>query len=162
MLALLLLAFLASGLVFSLSVQQTQAKSAYSLNFIGEGEQIAGMPFTISVKALKQNGNVQSSYDGTVIFTSSDTSAVLPEPYTYIASGNPKDNGIHTFTFTLNTPGTQTITVTDNYEKSATIEVIVKSPITVLPEYPVGGLLVFVFCFGAFAIFVKRQKTQSK
>lgn len=156
MLALLLLAFLASGLVVSLSVQQTQAKSADSLNFIDVGEQTAGMSFTTSVQALKSNG-LETSYDGTVTFTSSDTSAVLPDPYKYTTTGQ-GDRGVHTFTFTLNTPGIQTITVTDDYGKSDCIEVVVNPSMTVLPEYPIGAILVFALCFGAFALFVKQQR----
>jgi len=71
--------------------------------------------------ALPFNGTltIQSSaspftltgYRGTVHFTSSDSQAVLPADYTFLAS----DAGSHQFSFTLNTLGNQTITVTDTH-----------------------------------------------
>ncbi len=42
-------------------------------------------------------------------FTSSDARAVLPANYTFVAG----DNGVHTFSVTLKTAGTQSITATD-------------------------------------------------
>jgi len=50
-----------------------------------------------------------SSYTGMVHFTSSDPLAVLPADYTFVAG----DAGSHTFQFTLNTLGNQTISVVD-------------------------------------------------
>jgi hypothetical protein len=45
-----------------------------------------------------------------VNFSSNDSAANLPPSYTFGAS----DNGSHTFTVTLNTKGTRSITVTDS------------------------------------------------
>jgi len=50
-------------------------------------------------------------YTGTVHFTSSDAAAILPADYTFTAT----DAGAHTFSFTLNTLGNQTITATDTH-----------------------------------------------
>ncbi len=50
-----------------------------------------------------------SGYTGTVHFTSSDIAAVLPADYTFVSA----DAGAHTFQFTMNTLGTQTISVAD-------------------------------------------------
>ncbi len=69
----------------------------------------AGQPVQVTVTALDQNNNAIPSYLGTVHFTSSDPAAVLPANYTFTAA----DNGVHTFTVYLNTPGAESITATD-------------------------------------------------
>ena len=76
----------------------------------------AGTAQTITVSALTPSGSVDTSYTGTVQFSSSDPSAVLPANYTFTAS----DQGAHTFTTaaTLDTAGTQSITVTDTKKSS--------------------------------------------
>jgi hypothetical protein len=50
-----------------------------------------------------------AGYTGTVHFTSSDPQAVLPADYTFTSA----DQGVHTFTATLKTAGTQSLTATD-------------------------------------------------
>ncbi len=50
-----------------------------------------------------------TGYTGTVHFTSTDPQAVLPADYTFTAG----DRGTFTFTATLETAGTQSITATD-------------------------------------------------
>jgi hypothetical protein len=77
---------------------------------------VAGVPFTVTVTALDQFGNVAKSYRGTVHFTSTDAAAHLPADYPFSAA----DNGKHTFSVTMETSGTQTITVTD--KANATIK----------------------------------------
>jgi hypothetical protein len=69
----------------------------------------AGEAHTLTVTALDRDGNLLPGYTGTVHFTSSDAQAVLPADYKFTAG----DNGTHTFTVTLNTAGTQSLTVTD-------------------------------------------------
>jgi hypothetical protein len=69
----------------------------------------AGTAFTITVTALDRFGNVATGYLGTVTFSSSDTSAVLPASYTFSSA----DNGTHSFSVPLNTAGSQSITVAD-------------------------------------------------
>jgi hypothetical protein len=70
--------------------------------------------FTITVK--NTDGTTAYYYTGTVHFTSSDAQAVLPADYTFIAS----DAGVHTFSATLKTAGTQSLTVTDSTTASLT------------------------------------------
>src|SRR5262249_44363353 len=68
-----------------------------------------GVQGSFTVTARDAMGNTLTGYRGTVHFTSSDPRAQLPGDYTFTAA----DNGVHTFTATLNTPGMQSITVTD-------------------------------------------------
>jgi hypothetical protein len=69
----------------------------------------AGEAHTLTVTALDTLGNVMTGYTGTVHFTSTDPQAVLPADYTFTAG----DHGTHTFTVTLKTAGTYSITVSD-------------------------------------------------
>ena len=70
----------------------------------------AGSAQTITVAAFGPSGSgIDAGYTGTVQFTSSDPIAVLPSPYTFTAA----DGGVHTFTVILNTPGIQSISVSD-------------------------------------------------
>ena len=74
----------------------------------------SGTPFSITVTAVDNYGNVATGYTGTVTFTSSDKQAVLPGDYTFSAA----DSGVHAFTVTLAKLGNQTITVRDTATKS--------------------------------------------
>jgi hypothetical protein len=76
----------------------------------------AGVPFKITVTALTAGNGIDCLYTGTVTFTSSDGMAVLPHNYTFTK----RDGGIHTFTVTLNTTGTQTVTTTDTVTNTIT------------------------------------------
>ena len=69
----------------------------------------AGAAHNVTVTAQDAFGNIATGYRGTVHFTSSDGQAVLPANYTFVAG----DNGTHTFSVTLKTAGTQSITATD-------------------------------------------------
>jgi hypothetical protein len=73
-----------------------------------------GTPFDLTVTALDGNGNTVTSYTGTMDFTSSDKQAVLPGQYTFISS----DEGSHTFSITLKSPGTQTVSAIDAANES--------------------------------------------
>jgi hypothetical protein len=85
---------------------------------------IAGFPSSITAGAagnltvtLKDSyGNVASGYTGTVHFTSSDAKGVLPANYTFTAA----DAGVHTFSATLKTAGTQSLSATDTTTASLT------------------------------------------
>src|SRR5579864_71438 len=70
---------------------------------------IAGVAGNFTVTARDAYGNIATGYSGTVHFTSSDGKASLPANYTFTAS----DAGVHTFSATLKTAGTQSITATD-------------------------------------------------
>jgi hypothetical protein len=69
-----------------------------------------GQSYTIIVGVLADNGfNIDGGYRGTVTFTSSDSGAVLPSPYTFTAA----DAGVHSFTIAFATVGNQLVTATD-------------------------------------------------
>jgi hypothetical protein len=76
----------------------------------------ANLAHTFTVTAVDTYGNVVTNYAGTVQFTSSDGSAVLPGPYTFTAL----NKGKHTFMAKLLTKGTQSLTVTDANDSSVT------------------------------------------
>src|SRR5260370_11429818 len=61
-------------------------------------------------------GNLATGYRGTVHFTSSDAAASLPANYTFTSA----DGGSHTFSATLNTAGTQSITGKDTVTPTIT------------------------------------------
>jgi uncharacterized repeat protein (TIGR01451 family) len=71
---------------------------------------VPGSPFQITVTGQASLGFQLFAYNDTVHFTSSDPGAALPADYTFVPSS---DNGSHTFTVTLNTTGSQTITAND-------------------------------------------------
>jgi fibronectin type 3 domain-containing protein len=76
----------------------------------------AGTSQSFTVMAKDANGNVATGYVGTVHFTSSDSQAVLPANYAFVAA----DKGVHVFSATLKTVGTQSITATDTVTPSIT------------------------------------------
>ncbi len=96
----------------------------------------AGAAHNVTVTAHDAFGNVATGYTGTVHFTSSDAQAVLPANYTFTGA----DNGVHTFSVTLKTAGTQSITATDTVTGTITGT---QSAITVNPagaaSYTVSG-----------------------
>jgi hypothetical protein len=69
----------------------------------------AGATQTFTLTALDSTGRTMTSYTGTVLFASSDPQAVLPASYTFTAA----DAGVHTFTASFRTAGTQSLTITD-------------------------------------------------
>jgi hypothetical protein len=75
------------------------------------GGSIAGTAFDLTVIARDPYGNIDTNYQGTVTFSSSDGRAVLPADYLFSAG----DNGVHTFTggVTLFLAGNQTVTASD-------------------------------------------------
>jgi hypothetical protein len=76
----------------------------------------AGTSFTVTVTARTSSGGTDTGYTGTVRFTSSDTLAGLPANYTFTAA----DQGVKSFTVTLKTAGSQSVTVTDTASGSVT------------------------------------------
>ena len=87
-----------------------QAAAASSLKLSGfPSTEIAGTPETFAVTAYDAYGNVATGYTGTIGFTSTDAQASLPANTTI----TPEDQGTLTFTATLVTAGTQSITATD-------------------------------------------------
>jgi uncharacterized repeat protein (TIGR03803 family) len=76
----------------------------------------AGTVGSFTVTALNADGTVNTGYTGTVAFSSSDPQAVLPANYTFTAA----DQGMHTFSVTLKTAGSQSITAADTATGSVT------------------------------------------
>jgi hypothetical protein len=69
----------------------------------------AGAVETFTIRVVDAFGNTVTGYRHMVQFTSTDAAANLPANYTFTAA----DAGVHTFTVTFNTQGTETITATD-------------------------------------------------
>lgn len=83
---------------------------ASALTVSAPATSVAGQPITVKVTATDPGGNTDTGYIGTVHFTSTDGSAILPGSYTFIAA----DKGVHSFSATLKTAGSKTITATDS------------------------------------------------
>jgi len=92
-----------------LGAVQYNSGAAASFTLVVTGSPTAGTPFTVTVNALTASGTPAGTYLGTIHFTSSDANAVLPGNYTFL----PSDDGSHTFAFTLEASGSQTISVVD-------------------------------------------------
>ena len=69
----------------------------------------AGVAGNITVTAKDVIGNVATWYTGTVVFSTSDIQSAMPPNYTFTTA----DAGMHTFSATLRTAGTQSMTVKD-------------------------------------------------
>jgi len=65
--------------------------------------------FSLTLTAVDPFGNTVTGFGDKVHFTSSDKAAILPPDYTFTTA----DNGVHTFTVTLTTPGSRKVTATD-------------------------------------------------
>ena len=76
----------------------------------------AGVPGVITVTATDAYGNTATAYAGTVKISSSDSQTSLPANHTYIAA----DAGVASFTVTLKTTGSQTLTATDTLTATLT------------------------------------------
>jgi len=74
---------------------------------------VAGTAFSVTVTALDQFNNTATSYAGTVHFTSTDAAATLPADATLT-------NGVRTFSATLRTAGSRTLTVSDTVAPAVT------------------------------------------
>jgi hypothetical protein len=87
------------------------------------GTVTAGSSTSVTVTAKDAYGNTATGYGGTVHFTSSDAQATLPANSTLT-------NGVGTFSATLKTAGSQTVTATDTATSSITgaATVTVKRP----------------------------------
>jgi hypothetical protein len=76
----------------------------------------AGTSFTITVTAVNSNGTTNTGYTGTVHFSSSDLQAVLHANFTFTSA----NKGVATFTVTLKTAGSDSLTVTDTANSTTT------------------------------------------
>src|SRR2546428_840229 len=96
----------------SLTVQLTPL-AASSLTLVAPANAVINQPFNITVTLKDRYGNVATGYRGTVYFTTSDLLAMqlgkMPADYAFTSG----DAGTHTFSATLLTPPSQTITAAD-------------------------------------------------
>ncbi len=76
----------------------------------------AGVAGSLTLTARDPYANLATTYRGKVHFTSTDPLALLPPDYTFTAA----DSGVHTFSVTLKTVGTQSVTATDTVTASIT------------------------------------------
>jgi sugar lactone lactonase YvrE len=97
------------------------------LHITAASSAVSGTAFDITVTALDPFGNIDTTYQGTVTFTSSDTyPGLLPADYTFTSG----DQGMHTFSggVTFFTAGAQTLTAQDTTDStltgSATVSVV--------------------------------------
>ncbi len=74
----------------------------------------AGTTNNFTVTAQDPYGNTTPGYTGTVKFSSSDPKAALPANYTFTGG----DAGVHMFSATLRTAGSQSITAKDTVNSS--------------------------------------------
>lgn len=85
------------------------ADDAAELDVSAPVQAVAGAQLAATVRARDRFGNTSSSFGGTVSFTSSDASAILPPPYRF----NPAaDAGQHLFQVTFATAGNESLAVT--------------------------------------------------
>ncbi len=92
------------------SLVGTNSTASYdSLVLSASPSETAGQSFSLTVTAKKASGATDTGYTGTIHFTSSDVQAGLPANFQFLASYD----GTHTFTVTLKTAGSQSITATD-------------------------------------------------
>src|SRR5262249_19106932 len=87
----------------------------------------AGAGVQVTLRAVDANGATNTSYTGTVHFSSSDGQAVLPGNFTF-TTGAGMDNGVHTFTIPLASIGTQSITAYDTAQNKLVNSVFVTVP----------------------------------
>jgi hypothetical protein len=82
-----------------------------------QGYAFTNQPFSLSLTAEDQYGNTDTSYAGTVRFSSSDANASLPGNYTFSPAS---DSGTHTFNSgaTMQSAGSQSITAVDTGNSS--------------------------------------------
>jgi len=109
-----------------------------------------GALFNLVVTAMDVNGTLKTNYTGAVHVSSTDTQAVLPANYTFTAA----DNGVHTFHITLNTSGSETVTVADTVHTDVTgstaINVTGSSIASISPDFspPAGAAAVTIMGTG--------------
>jgi alpha-tubulin suppressor-like RCC1 family protein len=106
---------IAAGGDQSLAIATAASSAGAATHFavVAASPQTAGAAFNFTVTAEDANNNTVAGYEGTVQFTSSDGSAVLPAATTL-------SKGAGTFSATLKTAGRQTITATDTVTTAVT------------------------------------------
>ena len=110
-LALMVLAGGALGVITPFAATSAGAATATHFTIDVPDSATAGDSFSITVSALDSSNAIDTSYSGSVEFTSSDDNAELPSTTTLT-------DGTGTFTATFETAGSQTITATDTSDDS--------------------------------------------
>ena len=98
------------------SLDGTSTASYDKLVLAAPTAETAGTSFSLTVTAQNSSGATDTGYLGTIHFTSSDVQAGLPANFTFTAA----DDGTYTFTVTLKTAGSQSITATDTTTSAIT------------------------------------------
>ena len=93
---------------------------------------VARSAFPLTIAATDAAGLVDTGYGGTVVFSSSDSTAILPPPFSFA----PEDAGVAVVNgFVLTQAGTQTITATDAGDPtvSGTLRISVAADLASIP-----------------------------
>jgi hypothetical protein len=128
------------SVAFASATASAQVTPAAASTFIlsGPASPVSiGQAFNVTVEALDPFGNQATGYTGAVHFSSSDAAATLPANYTFSAT----DQGLHTFSVTLRTAGSQTVTATDLHAPAITAQTVVGvAPVASLSAPLAGGI----------------------
>ncbi len=117
----------------------------------------SGVAFSVYVVSLKPDGTRNQTYNGTVVFGSSDSFALLPTPYTF----QPSDDGHRAFTAVLFSLGNQTITVSDpgNGLTSGTLTMTVTgAAATPVPGFSGAGRLALALLLATMGFWFARSR----
>ncbi|MDB5311797.1 MAG: Ribose transport system, periplasmic ribose-binding protein RbsB [Gemmataceae bacterium] len=106
----------AASITGSASLTVNPAPVATHLAVVVQPQAYAGAPTQVAVVALDAANHIVPTYTGTVRLTSSGTADTLPAAYTFTAS----DHGVHVFTVTAGTAGSDTLTATDTNTSTVT------------------------------------------
>jgi CSLREA domain-containing protein len=116
----------ATSLTSAVATEVVNPGAAAAFTVTGLGTFMApGMAGSAMVTARDTYGNIATGFTGTVTLTSSDPQATLPAAYTYQAS----DAGVHGFSVTLNTAGTQSVTATSSAVTGSEVGIVVEDAI---------------------------------
>jgi hypothetical protein len=113
----------------------------------------AGVAFNFTVTAFDVFNNIATGYGGTVHFTSTDAQATLP-------ADSSLTNGTGTFSATLRTSGSQTITAVDTVNASIigtfNIDIVEISKVPTITEC--GILTMFILLGGSGIYLIRRRR----
>jgi hypothetical protein len=125
-----------------------------------------GEPVSFWVSAVDANGLRATGYTGTVVFTSSDGSALLPAPHTF----TPGDDSVFLATITFNSPGSlpgavsgtslQTVTATDSANQlSGTGGFNIAAAPVAIPTLAPSSLMGLALVLGLAGMLALRRRT---
>ena len=98
------------------SLDGASLSSVDTLVLTAPTDETAGTPFSLTVTAENASGATDTDYSGTIALSSSDVQAGLPPEFPF----SPSDDGTYTFTVTLKTAGSQSITAKDTTNSAVT------------------------------------------